>query len=447
MTPEEKLENILSSQASGVTSLCRDLVRIPSEDPPGDTREIASYIFDYCMKSGLDCEIIAPHPEKPNVVASVKGDLPGPHIVFNGHMDTFPVGDRSKWHFDPFGGEEVKGRLYGRGAADMKGGLAACIYSVVLLNKIKRYLPGKVSVTCVSDEEVFGPWGTKYLLENRPELRGDALINGEPSSLENIRIGEKGQYWFRFSSRTEGGHGAYASLKPSAIRNMIAFLEDLENLPPELSAVPKPTEDMMNEARCCFDRLLCEGATEAALKASMNVGKIEGGLSVNMVPEHCVAEVDFRLPPGVPADTLREWVAKTLHKHPTCSSVEFDSQDAFLTPPSNLLVQIAKHTAEEILGISVPVAYSLGGTEARMWRKCGVPAITYGPNHHNMGSPDEYIEVAELVNVLKVHVLTALRFCLANSSNETWGVTSHDGVPMSKNQLHYLFITMTNKPF
>lgn len=416
MTFEEELKRIISGEGEAVISLCQDLVRIPSEDPPGDTREIASFIYDFFKKAGVDCRIVSPHPEKPSVVATVQGTRPGPHVVFNGHIDTFRVGDRAMWSHDPFGGELVDGLLYGRGASDMKGGLAASIYSVVMLNKMKDVIPGKISATCVSDEEVFGPWGTRYLLQNMPELRGDALINGEPSSLENVRIGEKGQYWYHITSRGEGGHGAYASLKLSAIKSMMELLESLSDLPPELSRTPESVVDIMEEARENFDSLLCKGATDAALAASMNVGVLQGGLSVNMIPELCTAEVDFRLPPGVSPSILYEWISAVGGKHPACTIKAYDNhQDAYLTDPYNPLVQIAKAAAEEVLGQKVFTTFSLGGTEARFWRKLGVPAITYGPNHHNMGSPDEYIVAEELLDVLKVQSLTALRFLCHNS--------------------------------
>lgn len=416
MSPDDKLKELLEKNGEMAIELCQKLVRIPSEDPPGDTREIAHFIRDFFESENVECEIVSPHPEKPNVVARVQGSLPGSHVVFNGHMDTFKVGDKKRWTYDPFGGDLVDGRLYGRGSADMKGGLAASIISIVLLNRIRDSLPGNLSITCVSDEEVFGPWGSQYLLKNHPSLRGDALINGEPSSLENIRIGEKGQYWFRFSSHAEGGHGAYAAVKPSAIGNMIKLLQDLRNLPIELSLAAGSVFEMMDEARTSYDGLLCPNATDAALAASMNIGVLKGGLSVNMVPEACTAEVDFRLPPGADSSILREWIGKVMGDNPSCTVEEFNSYDAFLTEPTHSLVQIARSTAEEVLGRKIHATFSLGGTEARLWRQWGVPAVTYGPNHHNMGSADEYIIADELPDVLKVQALTALRFLLDDVS-------------------------------
>ncbi|HHY95989.1 MAG TPA: M20/M25/M40 family metallo-hydrolase [Firmicutes bacterium] len=124
--------------------------------------------------------------------------MAGRHVVFNGHLDTFPVVDPATWSVSPFSGEVRGGRLYGRGAAYMKGGVAASLVAFVLLYTVRECLPGRVSLTLVSDEETGSTWGTNYLLQARPDLRGDGLINGEPSSPVNVRIGEKGMYWFRF---------------------------------------------------------------------------------------------------------------------------------------------------------------------------------------------------------------------------------------------------------
>lgn len=410
MHAESRLNSLLKKEADRSIEICQELVRIPSEDPPGDTKDIAGFILELFKSEGVECEIVSPHPEKPNVVAKVKGGKEGPSVVFNGHMDTFKVGDTGRWCYDPFGGVLENGRIYGRGSSDMKGGLSASLVSIILLNRMRDCLPGEVSITCVSDEEVFGPWGSQYLLENRPDLRGDALINGEPSSLENIRIGEKGQFWFRFTCHAEGGHGAYAGIKASAVVHMMRFLNDLAQLPDSLSQVPENVKSLMIKAREIYDKLLCPGATEAALSASMNVGLISGGLSVNMVPEECTAEVDFRLPPGVNSELLRDWVNRVAQNHVPCSFEEFSSQDALLTDPEEKLVEIALETAEKTLGRKIHATFSLGGTEARLWRQWGVPSITYGPNHHNMGSANEYVMAEELPLVTKVQALTALRF-------------------------------------
>jgi len=404
------LDQLLLNESSEVVNLCRSLVRIPSEDPPGDTRMIASFIHDLLQENGIESRLVFSDPKMPNVVASVQGNGPGFHLVFNGHMDTFPVPDRERWQYDPFAGDIVDGKLFGRGAADMKGGLACCIQSVILLNKVKHLFPGKVSLTCVSDEEVGGQNGSKYLLKSFPELYGDALINGEPSSPDNIRIGEKGQYWYRISCKTMGGHAAYAGLRSNAISDLWSLVQDLLSYLDEPIGVPDSIKEMMKDARQCYDDLLGPGSTELALSQTVNIGNIRGGTSVNMIPESCEAEIDFRLPPGGTGGDLEDWIRRKAEKHPNCEIQRFNSNDCTITDPSHPLVLIMKSTAEEIRKHEVYTTYSLGGTEARLWRKKGVPAVTYGPNHHNMASPDEYVLVEDLLDVIKVQTLGAFRY-------------------------------------
>jgi succinyl-diaminopimelate desuccinylase len=427
---EKKLCDLLDEEAEKTIDLCRQLVRIPSEDPPGDTRQIAAFINSFFEEAGVESEIVSPHPEKPSVVATICGNRPGKHLVFNGHIDTFPIGDRTRWTRDPFGGEIEDGKIgtlqtpkdrgpsefeprkmYGRGATDMKGGLAASMMGVVLLNRLKDVLPGKVSITCVSDEEVFGPWGTRYLLKERPELLGDALINGEPSSLEHLRIGEKGKHRFKVTTKTAGGHGAYAGLRENAIERMMLILQKLHSF--KSDAGMKASEDARKIMECSsgvYDKILGPGSLDAALATTMNIGVIKGGIMVNMIAEECEAQVDFRLPPGVSVVYLRQWLQKRLEEFPDTELTEMSSGEPFLTPVDHPLVRIAKKAAEEVCGFPVLENYSLGGTEAYLWRSRGVPAVVYGPSHHNMGSPDEYVLVDELPVVTRVQTLTAWRF-------------------------------------
>lgn len=409
---EAKVKSLLENEAEQVIELCSSLVKIPSVNPPGGTCQIASFINEKFLFYGIQSEIVAPCSSKPNVVATIHGNGPGLHLVFNGHMDTFPVPDEDRWSHDPFGGEIEDGRIYGRGAADMKGGLSACIQTVIFLHQLRDLFPGKISITCVSDEEGGGQWGSKYLLKTFPELYGDALINGEPSSPKNVRIGEKGQYWYRISCDTAGGHGAYAGLRPNAIRVLWNFVESLSLFLDIPIDVPLEIRRMMEEARDCYDSLLGQGSTDAALSQSLNIGNIQGGGSVNMIPEHCEAELDFRLPAGVSGEVVAKFVEEKAKDHPDCKILLFNANDASLTEPTHPLVQTMKLTAEEVCKRRIYPTYSLGGTEARLWRRKGIPAVTYGPNHHNMGAPEEYILVDELIDVVKVQTLGAFRYLL-----------------------------------
>jgi succinyl-diaminopimelate desuccinylase len=411
----ESIELLSEKYARNSIELCQELVKIPSEDPPGNTIEIAAFIEAFFRKQGIDCRIVSPHKEKPSVVARIEGNGKGKNLIFNGHIDTFPVGDCSKWMHDPFGGELCGGKLYGRGASDMKGGVAAMLTAASVLNSVRDEFPGSVTLTCVSDEEVNGDWGTRYLLKEFPSLYGDALINAEPSSIDHIRIGEKGIFQVKVTVDTRGGHGAYAGLRDNAIEDMINLLGTMTDFQSEMPEITGSVREMMERARDSYDKILSSGATDQAISSSINIGTVSGGIMVNMVPEHCSAEIDFRLAPGVSCAEVEQWLKKKTAPFPNASYSVIKSTDAFLTDIREPIVRCVKEVAEEVRNAPAFENYSLGGTEAVLWRAKGVPAVTYGPNHHNMGSPDEYIYADELPVVAKVHAIAAWRYLTGKS--------------------------------
>src|SRR5687767_11432843 len=121
------LEERLRREHDAIVELCAGLVRIPSENPPGDTRRVADYVVDYLERQGLPYEVVAPQPSWPNVVATVEGSEPGRHLVLTGHLDVFPAGNPALWTMDPFSGAVRDGKLFGRGVTDMKAGDTASL--------------------------------------------------------------------------------------------------------------------------------------------------------------------------------------------------------------------------------------------------------------------------------------------------------------------------------
>ena len=134
----------------------RRFIRCPSPNPPGDTREAAAHIRQFLALHDADCRVIAPNEIMPNIVATFEAGKPGRHLALNGHIDVFPVGDGVGWTHDPWGGELVDGRIYGRGACDMKCGTTATIFTFLYLRELRAELYGRLTLSAVSDEETFG---------------------------------------------------------------------------------------------------------------------------------------------------------------------------------------------------------------------------------------------------------------------------------------------------
>jgi succinyl-diaminopimelate desuccinylase len=274
------------------------LVRVKTPNPPGDTREAAAYIGKFLTAEGLPFRIVAPMEEYPNLIASFDASQPGRHLVLNGHIDVFPV-DPTGWTQDPWGGALVDGKIYGRGACDMKAGTTASIFTYRYLHRIRDKLKGKLTLTCVSDEETFGPWGARYLMEHCPEVHGDCLLNGEPSGTNTIRFGEKGPLWLAFTVTTPGAHGAYTHLSASATKIAGRLIADLETLTEIPATPPDNAVRALEQAAPAVDQAMGAGASLIVPKVTLNVGVMTGGLKVNMVPGQCRIEADIRLPLGI----------------------------------------------------------------------------------------------------------------------------------------------------
>ena len=184
----------VESRTGEVVELCRSLVRIDSTNPPGDTTamvEAIEAVLD-AADDGIDYRRVVGRTPAVNLVARVRGAGPGRRLVLNGHLDTLPIGD-ARWEHHPLGADLEEGRIYGRGACDMKAGVAALALAFVTLAEFRDAWSGELVLTLVGDEETGGRWGTQYLLANVDEAAGDAMLNADTGSPRVVRIGEKGQ--------------------------------------------------------------------------------------------------------------------------------------------------------------------------------------------------------------------------------------------------------------
>ncbi len=183
--------------------------------------------------------------------------------MLNGHIDVFPADEQNeRWTHAPWSGAIADGKIYGRGVVDMKAGTSASIFTYAYLYRIREYLKGRLTLTAVSDEETFGPWGARYLMEHHPEVHGDCLLNGEPSSPLTIRFGEKGPLWLRFTTRTRGAHGAYTHLTSSATKVAARLIIDLEDLTTLQPSVPIDVADALAGAVAAIDEAQGSGAKD-----------------------------------------------------------------------------------------------------------------------------------------------------------------------------------------
>ena len=384
----------------------RGFIRCRSPNPPGDTREVAAYVRDFLDRHGLAYRVISPHEMMPNIVATFDGASPGRHLALNGHMDVFPV-DPAGWTVDPWGGELKDGKIYGRGACDMKCGTTASLFTFLYLHELRGQLHGKLTLSAVSDEETFGPWGARYLVEHHREILGDCCLNGEPSSRHTVRFGEKGPLWLRFNVRTPGAHGAYTHASPSAVTiaaRLIAELQRLEDIePPHISNLSAA----LDLAKDALDAAYGQGAARIIQRVTVNPGVIQGGLKVNMVAGVCIFEVDIRLPNGIDEAPILHEVDRIVAAHPEVTYEKVLYNPPSWCPPDSEMIGYVRANAQAVGNIDPVPVISLGGTDARLWRYEDIPAIVYGPSPTGMGSFDEHVTVDDFLHVVRCHVLSA----------------------------------------
>ncbi|MCK6454862.1 MAG: M20/M25/M40 family metallo-hydrolase, partial [Alphaproteobacteria bacterium] len=329
------------------------------------------------------------------------------HLVLNGHVDVFPVADEDRWKHGPWSGAVADGNVYGRGSSDMKCGTTASIFTFHYLSRIKDKLKGKLTLTCVSDEETFGPYGANYLIKNHPEVRGDCCLNGEPSSPYTLRFGEKGLLWLEFTIRTRGSHGAYPHASESASKVMARLIGDLESLTALPVEVPGNVMGALDAARQEIEAAQGPGSADIVPKVTVNIGVVEAGIKVNMTPSTARMEVDVRLPIGMTRERILAEVKRILERYPQATMREINHNAPSWCDPGHEMVEILQKNVRALKGFEPKPVVSLGATDTRLWRYHDVPAYVYGPVPTGMGSFDEHVPIDVFLHIVRTHVLSA----------------------------------------
>jgi len=378
------------------TKLVQDMVKIKSVNPPGNEDAMAIYLEKKMKEIGLEVHLDECLPGRPNVIGHLKGTVGYPTLMLNGHLDIVPPGDKRLWSFDPFGGVLKDGRIYGRGSADMKAGLASILLASKAIKLSGIQLKGDLMLTGVIDEEVTG-LGAQELI--RREKAADMVIVAEPTELNPVRA-HKGLVFFEISTIGKAIHSSRVSSKwnkgeVNAIYQMgkvlIKIQEYLVNLEKKVDPlVGSPT---------------------------ISVGTITGGSKTNIVPDRCTITVDRRLLPSETIEDAKaemENILQQLHKEDPRIKTNLKiivSRRGAITNPDEPIVRLSKEAAEEVLGKDVEVTGSpaTSDMEVFMNQRC-IPTVLLGPGSLSMAHIiDEYVEVDQIVDAAKIFVIIALK--------------------------------------
>ncbi|MCP8320483.1 MAG: M20 family metallopeptidase, partial [archaeon] len=220
-----KLSDEIESLKGDLLKLSSSLIRARSENPPGDTSEVANVAEDHLKAIGLSTRRIEPIKGHVNVISEIgRGDY---GLILCGHTDTVPIGDVNRWSFDPFSGEVVEGHILGRGATDMKGGVASILTAVKALIKYEERLNKKITIALFCDEETGGQYGALWIVKNQL-IKGKAMIIGECSNYHKlghaIISGERGVLWLKLRFDGIPHHGSRPMLGDNAIMHAVKAL-------------------------------------------------------------------------------------------------------------------------------------------------------------------------------------------------------------------------------
>lgn len=407
MDIKQNLWKKVDEKKEELIDLTSKLISINSENPPGNMEEITFFICDYLKRKGIDYKVLSPMEDKPNIIARM-GNKKGKTLIFNGHSDVVPVGDLSKWDFEPFSGEVRDGKVLGRGTSDMKGGLAGVLFAMGVLKDENIDINGEIILTVVPDEETGGDFGTKWLVEN-DYVKGDYCIVAEPTDIDNIEVGQRGKILVKLYSEGISAHG---SLSPYVGQNAILKLTKVLN---ELYKLNKLTGNYDDEIQSVIDEskkvakkcLGVKGVENIIDHVTVNIGKIEGGTTVNMVADYAEADLDIRTPLGVSSIDVLNVLEKILN------DLKLDNityEFLWTSEPNNVsvksnLVQSVKKNAESVIGRNVTATYQWASSDARYFREAGIETIQYGAaNTEGIHSYNETVNIQDLIDGAKVYL-------------------------------------------
>ena len=402
--------------AGEMVDFLQGLTRIPTINPPGEEyRTGAEFIGAKLKEFGYACQFVAAEgrpehtPQHPriNVMGQMEGVGPGPRLHFNGHFDVVPVGQG--WTMDPFGAPIRDGKLYGRGTADQKAGIAASIFAVEAIRRSGVRLLGTLEQSGTVDEESGGFAGVAWLAQRGliHKDRTDFVIITEPSNVDRVCIGHRGVYWFKVIQHGRMGHGSMPYLGVSAADHLGDVIHEVTHkLKPELA---KRKTEMPVEP---------PGSRYASINInSLFGGQPESGTQTPCVIDRAGAIFDRRFLAEERFEDVRGEVRHMLDELGSRNPASrYTIEDLMVvhptqTNPDSLLVRTVSSWIEQVVGSKPPLMASPGTYDQKHVTRIGLieDCIAYGPGILDLAhQPDEYVVIEDLIKSAKVMALTAI---------------------------------------
>jgi len=377
------MDDVPSVTEAGAGELLAELISHDSRNPPGREAACARFVADWLTRAGIDAELVRePYPDRPQVLATVgEGRSDVGHLVLNGHVDVVPPGDRERWSVDPFEGvvDDEAGRVYGRGASDMKSGVAAAMLAA--REAAAAGVDGTLTLTFAIGEETAEP-GTKALVEG---LDADGGIVLEPTELE-VHTAGKGLAWYVADVSGEAAHASRPHLGTNAVEGLLAVEGPLEEY---RERIADRTHPLLGESLC-------------------TPTVVEGGTKENVLAAHVELRFDRRFLPSESLETLDEEMDALfdpLRDDGLAVAVERTrTYEAAAIPVDAPVAETVRRHADAVAGVPTAPAGKEAATDQRnLVNDAGIPAIIWGP-----GTPaqshtvDEWARTDLLVDAVDV---------------------------------------------
>lgn len=386
--------------------LLQYLIRFDTTNPPGNEREAIEYLVGLLQAVGLSSQCYGRTPERPNLVVRLKGRGESPPLLVYGHVDVVTTVGQ-EWAHDPFGGELIDGFVWGRGALDMKGAVAMMVSAVMHMAAEEIVPPGDVILAVVADEENFGKFGARFLVEEHPELfEGVNYALGEfggfnldvaGKTFYPIQVSEKQVVGVRATITGPGGHGAMFH-QCGAMAKLGRFLSVLDQALLPITLTP-PTRLMLEglssnagfSAGAVLSQLMNPALAPMVLRLlgkqgelfspllrnTVNATIVHGGEKRNVIPSEIVVELDGRILPGLTPDVLLAELSELVGDDIHFEAFEHDPGPASVDMGLfGVLADILKEA--DPVGVPVPLVLS-GVTDGRFFAQLGIQTYGFTP--------------------------------------------------------------------
>ena len=400
---EKKVLNKIDQMRNDIVKFHQEIIKMPSENPPSKYKEISKFIEAEMTKLGLNTR------SKRNNVIGEFGNEEGPRLIFNAHFDT--VEAFKGWTKDPFGGEIIDGKIYGRGASDDKSCVTAEIFAAKALIDAGIELQGKLIVTAVNDEELGGTNGTEYLLDCG-FVNGDACVVGDAPA--DYPIGYiNGAIFIIFVIKGKQRHGFMFPDLPSQQRNQHSGVSAIHKMVPIMNFLLDLQKEFLNQETKYPMPPECPSNV-----STINLAMIEGGTKISTVADKCILQCSIQIIPEHNAENIKTRIldfVEDLRKEDPDLDIVVNipiCYEAYVMDINSNFAKVVKSATKAVYGEEREFRLFNCTTDAHWFAEKGIETVTIGTfrGDNRIHSADENVLIEDLINTTKMFAIIAFNY-------------------------------------